>query len=257
MRHGACSCHWAHDSVGGGRRRIPRSAGSEGCCGAGRATPGHAVIASGCRRRTAPRDRRARTVRSPPHRLRGGRLWEQACRGSADSCETGRAIGRALAKKRRPRRLLQAAAARGSTRVPHRTLAKRGGCNGRARPAGAGLRHGMRGRRRRACANMGAVGLNAKRACNDPSPPAFRALDLTSAESWQDMRAVHDSRGQCSEKGPSLARSARYAFPKGDLRGFSDTWRAYLAKASSFWIHGGDMLPGRGAFPVRGPFGDA
>ena len=27
----------------------------------------------------------------------------------------------------------------------------------------------------RVCANMGAVGLNAKRACNDPSPPAFRA----------------------------------------------------------------------------------
>ena len=74
---------------------------------------------------------------------------------------------------------------------------------------------------------------------------------------WQDSRAVHDSRGQCSEKGPSLARSARYAFPKGDLRGFSDTWRAYLAKPSSFWMHGGDMLPGRGAFPVRGPFGDA
>lgn len=130
-----------HTTPWGGRRRIPRSAGSEGCCGAGRATPGHAVIASGCRRRTAPRDRRARTVRSPPHRLRGGRLWEQACRGSADSCETGRAIGRALAKKRRPRRLLRAAAARGSTRVPHRTLAKRGGCNGRARSTGAGLRH--------------------------------------------------------------------------------------------------------------------
>lgn len=106
-----------HTTPWGGRRRIPRSAGSEGCCGTGRATPGHAVVASGCRRRTAPRDRRARTVRSPPHRLRGGRLWEQECRGSADSCETGRAIGRALAKKRRPRRLLRAAAARVSARV--------------------------------------------------------------------------------------------------------------------------------------------
>lgn len=197
-----------HTTPWGGRRRIPRSAGSEGCCGAGRATPGHAVIASGCRRRTAPRDRRARTVRSPPHRLRGGRLWEQACRGSADSCETGRAIGRALAKKRRPRRLLRAAAARGSTRVPHRTLAKRGGCNGRARPAGAGLRHGMRGRRRRACANMGAVGLNAKRACNDPSPPAFRALDLTSAESWQICVP-------CMIRG---VRAAKRAPPWQDLR---------------------------------------
>ena len=60
-----------------------------------------------------------------------------------------------------------------------------------------------------------------------------------------------------AKRAPSLARSARYAFPKGGLRGFSDTWRAYLAKASSFWMHGGDMLPGRGAFPVRGPFGNA
>ena len=74
---------------------------------------------------------------------------------------------------------------------------------------------------------------------------------------WQDSRAMHDSRGQCSEKGPSLARSSRCAFPKVDLRRFSDTWRANLAKASSFWIHGDDILPGRGAFPVRGPFRDA
>ena len=31
-----------------------------------------------------------------------------------------------------------------------------------------------------------------------------------------------------------MARSSRRAFPKGDLRGFSDAWRAYLAKASPF-----------------------
>ena len=74
---------------------------------------------------------------------------------------------------------------------------------------------------------------------------------------WQDSRTMHDSRGQCSEKGPSLARSSRGAFPKGGLRGFSDTWRANLAKASSFWMHGGDMFPGRGAFPVRSPFRNA
>ena len=60
---------------------------------------------------------------------------------------------------------------------------------------------------------------------------------------WQDSRVVRDLRGPCSEKGPFLARSSRYAFPKGDLRGFSDTWRANLAKASSFRMHGGDMLP--------------
>ena len=48
-------------------------------------------------------------------------------------------------------------------------------------------------------------------------------------DGWQDLRAVHDSRGPCSEKRPFLARSSRGAFPKGGLRGFSDAWRANLA----------------------------
>lgn len=51
---------------------------------------------------------------------------------------------------------------------------------------------------------------------------------------WQDLRAVHDSRGLCSERSPFLARSSRRAFPKGGLRGFSDAWRAYPARASPF-----------------------
>ena len=57
---------------------------------------------------------------------------------------------------------------------------------------------------------------------------------LSCAERWQDLRAVHDSRGPCSEKGPFLARSPRGVFPNGCLRGISDAWRAYLAKASPF-----------------------
>ena len=73
---------------------------------------------------------------------------------------------------------------------------------------------------------------------------------------WQDSRAVHDSRGLCSERSPFLARSSRRAFPKGGLRGFSDAWRTCLAKASSFRMHGVRILPGRGDFPVRGPFWD-
>ena len=85
------------------------------------------------------------------------------------------------------------------------------------------------------------------------TPPA---TPKRSTQRWQDSRAVRDSRGLCSEKGPSLARSTRYAFPKGDLQRFSDAWRANLAKISSFWTHSGDMLPGRGAFPVRGRFWD-
>ena len=79
--------------------------------------------------------------------------------------------------------------------------------------------------------------------------------ERSSVRGWQDLRAVHDSRGLCSEKIPFVARSSRGVFPKGDLQGISDTWRANLAKVSSFLMHGGDMLPGRGAFPVRGPSG--
>ena len=57
---------------------------------------------------------------------------------------------------------------------------------------------------------------------------------LSCAERWQDSRAVHDSRGPCSEKDPFLARYSRGVSSNGDLRGISDAWRAYLAKASPF-----------------------
>ena len=57
---------------------------------------------------------------------------------------------------------------------------------------------------------------------------------LSCAERWLDSRAVRDSKGPCSEKGPFLARSSRGVSSDGDLRGFSDTWRAHLAKASPF-----------------------
>ena len=52
-------------------------------------------------------------------------------------------------------------------------------------------------------------------------------------------------------------QDSRGVFPNGCLRGISDAWRAYPAKASSFWIHGDDMLPQTGDFPVRGYFRDA
>ena len=55
---------------------------------------------------------------------------------------------------------------------------------------------------------------------------------LSCAERWQDSRAVRDSRGLCSERGPFLARSPRGVFPNGCLQGISDVWRSYLAKAS-------------------------
>ncbi len=80
---------------------------------------------------------------------------------------------------------------------------------------------------------------------------------LSCAERWQDSRAVRDSRGPCSEKGPFLARSSRGVSSNGGSRGISDAWRAYLAKASSFRMHGVRILPGTGDFPARGHFRDA
>ena len=74
---------------------------------------------------------------------------------------------------------------------------------------------------------------------------------------WQDSRGVHDSRGLCSESGPFMARSSRGVFPNGCLRGISDAWRAYPAKASSFRMHGARILPRTGDFPVRDRFWDA
>ena len=56
-------------------------------------------------------------------------------------------------------------------------------------------------------------------------------------------------------KGPSLAKCSRGVFPNGDLQGILNTWRAYLAKTSSFWMHGGDILPGRGVLPSEAPSG--
>ena len=40
-----------------------------------------------------------------------------------------------------------------------------------------------------------------------------------------------------------MARSARGVSSRDDLQGFLDTWHAYLAKTSSFWIHGAHILP--------------
>ena len=53
--------------------------------------------------------------------------------------------------------------------------------------------------------------------------------ERSSVRGWQDSRAVHDSRGPCSESGPFMARSSRGVFPNGCLQGFSDAWRANLA----------------------------
>ena len=143
-------------------------------------------------------------------------------------------------EKRRQRGLLRAGAARADIRAAALTVHQ-----ARGLPQAGGH----------------VAGWNRRRQCEvhlqDPAHLAFRAQYLANAESWKDSRAVHDSRGQCGEKGPSLARSSRGVFLKGDLQGFSDTRRAYLAKASSFWMHGARILPGRGAFPVRGPFEDA
>ena len=85
----------------------------------------------------------------------------------------------------------------------------------------------------------------------------MRALGRFVDAGWQDLRTMHDSRGPCSEKGPFLAGYSRGVSSDGGLRGFSDTWRAHLAKASSFRMHGARILPRTGDFPVRDHFRDA
>ena len=84
----------------------------------------------------------------------------------------------------------------------------------------------------------------------------LRALGWFADAGWQDLRAVHDSRGLCSEKGPFLARSSRGVSSDGDLRGFSDTWRAYPAKASPFSDAWRANLATKPPLLVRGPFWD-
>lgn len=74
-------------------------------------------------------------------------------------------------------------------------------------------------------------------------PSTHKAQRPASAERQQDPHALHDLRGPRSEKGPFLARSSRGVFSNGCLRRFSDAWREYLAKAGSFRMHGGDILP--------------
>lgn len=115
--------------------------------------------------------------------------------------------------------------------------------------------HGMNPRKRRAASHK-ASRMRCAGTPRPASPLASPATPKRNTQEWQDSHVVHDSRGLCSEKIPFVARSSRGVFPKGDLQGISDTWRANLAKVSSFWMHGGDMLPGRGAFPVRGTFWD-
>ena len=115
--------------------------------------------------------------------------------------------------------------------------------------------HEMNPRKRRAASHK-ASRMRCAGTPRPASPLASPATPKRNTQEWQDSRAVHDSRGLCSEKIPFVARSSRDASSDGDLQGFSDTWRANLAKVSSFWMHGGDMLPGRGAFPVRGAFWD-
>lgn len=169
----------------------------------------------------------------------------------------------------RQRREANALAPRGTTqnlRTPHTgatgTSHAKAGATTRASCAEAGSSsklHEMNPRNSRATPHKRGQCASRMRCAGTPrpaSPLTPPATPKRNTQEWQDSRVVHDSRGLCSEKTPFVARSSRGVFPKGDLQGISDTWRANLAKVSSFWMHGGDMLPGRGAFPVRGTFWD-
>ena len=84
------------------------------------------------------------------------------------------------------------------------------------------------------CHEGGGVVVGARAVWRWSAAQRLRALGWFADAGWQDLRAVHDSRGPCSEKGPFLAGSSRGVSSDGDLRGIPDAWRAHLAKASPF-----------------------
>ncbi len=97
--------------------------------------------------------------------------------------------------------------------------------------------HEMNPRKHRAASHKAGACASRMRCAGTPrpaSPLTSPATPKRNTQEWQDLRAVHDSRGPCSESGPFMARSSRGVFPNGCLQGFSDAWRAYPAKASPF-----------------------
>ena len=84
------------------------------------------------------------------------------------------------------------------------------------------------------CHEGGGVVAGARAVWRWSAAQGLRALGRFVDAGWQDLRAVHDSRDPCSEKCPFLAGSSRGVSSDGDLRGISDAWRAYPAKASPF-----------------------
>ena len=80
---------------------------------------------------------------------------------------------------------------------------------------------------------------------------------LSCAERWQDLRAVRDSRGPCSERAPSW-QDLRAVYPPTAICGAFRIHGAHiLPKPARFRMHGAQILPGTGDFPARGHFRDA
>ena len=84
------------------------------------------------------------------------------------------------------------------------------------------------------CHEGGGVVVGARAVWRWSAAQGLRALGRFVDAGWQDSRAMRDSRGPCSEKCPFLAGYSRGVSSNGGLRGISDAWRAYLAKASPF-----------------------
>ena len=153
-----------------------------------------------------------------PPRSAGG----EVCCGRADAVDKTHAAGGRMPQGRTRIRTAALLAHRSTACHGLRHRPQSGSCHDRARLPQTYAIMG-RGRRPQCEAHL-----------RYPAPLAFRSQGLANAESWQDLHVVHDSRGLCSEKGSFLARYSRGVSSNGDLQGFSDAWRAYLAKASSF-----------------------
>jgi hypothetical protein len=90
-----------------------------------------------------------------------------------------------------------------------------------------------------------------------PAPLAFRAQGFANAESWQDLRDVHDSRGPCSEKCPSWQDIHVVYPPTAICRAFRMHGAHILPKPAHFeyttaiYCHEGALFPSEAFFGIH------
>lgn len=89
-----------------------------------------------------------------------------------------------------------------------------------------------------------------------PAPLDFRAQGLANVDRGK-ICAPCMIRGACAAKRAPSWQDIHVVYPPTTIcRAFRIHGTHILSKPAHFWIHGGDILPRRGLFPVWGLFGD-